>query len=168
MDCVTDFELLTSNPKDFEMLEKPKSININSIASIRADGNGSYSSKGNSSKAYFLDGELCQVAHRDTIGYFINHRASGNSTYSKKYVTSEKVYLLNRHYRYKEDRYTHMIAEVQRSDAPKPLDYYYVLSRWNKKVVECERSQESLQSLHGNSKKIFPGKKYKKIFPEFP
>lgn len=92
--------MLLSKPEDFEMLEKPKDIsedlmrtfnrNINPIASIRADGNGSYSSKGNSSKAYFLDGELCQVAHHDEIGYFSNHRASGISTFTKNMLPLKK------------------------------------------------------------------------------
>ena len=96
------------------------------------------------------------MSHKDPNGWYINWRESASATYSKKYIEAEKVFFVKRHYRYKENTFTHMIAEVQRANEDEPLDYYYVLCRWNKN----ENNPDVCLNKHGNAKKPFASMKY--------
>lgn len=76
-----------------------------SIASARADDNGTYGKRGKSSKLiYVKDGVFQQQAHKILNEYFINVRdtsaASAKPLFNKKYIDPSNVFRLTRQYRH--------------------------------------------------------------------
>ena len=144
-------------------------LNMNkvTIASARADDNGAYSRRGNTSKYYFLSNESCQLAHKTPHNtFFVNIRDTSSATnrpvYEKRFVGANCVYQLQRQYRYsKSNKFYNMIAVIKRADANEPYQHYLYLSRWMNQDKD-EEDTEFVVERHGNAKKNHAAAYYRK------
>jgi len=125
------------------------------VHTMKADGTGAYTKKGNVKKYYHYFEGSCNIAHKNPDGsFYINTRIQSNANWSKKHVNSVNVYRLMRQYRHnKNNNLSHLIAEIENSDG-QLLDYYYVLYRWQ---GGDDNSEDFALSRHGNSIKPFQG-----------
>jgi len=162
--------LLLNSPQDLEFKEPPVLENVDdtictfnrkvvSVKTVKADGKGAYLRKGGSKKCYFYNGKNCQEAHLEENAveerrFFVNSRTSNNATWSKHYVDNDSIFYVRRYYRYnKLNSFTQIIVEVEKHNQV-PLDYFYVLYRWNKDALSRE---ETLIGRHGNAKSPHAG-----------
>ena len=158
------FNILLNNPEDFELPIKPSAerkhnfmctldMNKISVASTRADDNGAYGKRGNTSKMFYVTGDTCQQAHKNHDNlYYINKRdiaaATSRPVYIKKFVDPNKVCTVNR------TIFFTMIAIIKCVKATQPHPYYMYLSRWHDHGSNKEiEDKEFVVERHGNAKK---------------
>ena len=162
------FNVLLSNPEEFESHVKPSAARKNnfmctlnmekvSIASARADDNGAYGKRGNSSKYYFWSNGTCLMAHRSAENtYYVNKRdtsaATARPVYNKQFVDANNIYQLTRQYRHsKSNKFYNMIAVVRNVTKPHPHPYFMYLSRWTDDGIDHQ--DDFLVERHGNAAK---------------
>ena len=160
MYCLTIPRILNSkqSPPEREKNNFMCTLNINTvpIASARADDNGAYGKRGNVPKTYYLsENGSCQIAHQaKDNSYYIKNRvkaASSHPMYEDKKVQAERVYSLNRQYRYsKSNDFTNMIATITNMSSGQLHPYYLYLSKW--KVKNLQNEEPYLVERHGNAK----------------
>ena len=167
------FNVLLNNPYDFELQSKPSAarghnfmctldMNNVSVASARADDNGAYGRRGNSTKFFYWFDGLCLMAHKSEKGYFIKQRDNSAATkrpvYKTEYVDENRVYQLTRQYRHsKSNNFYTMIAIIRHVKESFPHPYYMYLSRWKGGVTE-----DFAVERHGNASKAHAAAYYRK------
>ena len=172
------FSILLDKPEEFELPMKPSGRREHNfmctldmqkvtLASARADDNGTYSRHGNISKYFYVTDKICKLAHRmDSGEFFINVRdhssASRYPVYRKEFVEASKVFLLQRFYRYsKSNNFYNMIATITLSTSKQPHNYYMYLSRWNGSDSD-KKEEQFFVERHGNSKNSHASSYYRK------
>ena len=105
------FSILLDKPEEFELPMKPSGRHEHNfmctldmqkvtLASARADDNGTYSRRGNTLKYFYVTDKICKLAHRmDSGEFFINvcdhSSASHYPVYRKEFVEASKVFCCN-------------------------------------------------------------------------